>query len=266
LRPGGGGPCLGRYRRPFGIGRGLFPAPQDAEIDLLELGGRIHSELVGEQFSALVVRGDRLGLAPGGVERAHELGAGPFGQRVGGEQHAKLTDQAGSLAEGQVGLDPIRQDAGAQLGQPGRGRFGEVRSGGVGQWLAPPGEQRVPQDPRGQPRVAVGQRTAALRGQFLEGHHVDRLRRHGQAVPAGVRLDHVARPGLAQFGPQPGNQGLQGVAGVSGRIVGPEFPSQRGHRNDTPGVQREQSEQDSQLAAANVDLAPRLVPHLKRAQ
>ncbi len=131
MRPGGGGPCLGRYRRPFGIGRGLFPAPQDAEIDLLELGGRIHSELVGEQFSALVVRGDRLGLAPGGVERAHELGAGPFGQ----------------------------------------------------------------------PRVAVGQRTAALRGQFLEGHHVDRLRRHGQAVPAGVRLDHVARPGLAQFGP-----------------------------------------------------------------
>jgi hypothetical protein len=26
-----------------------------------------------------------------------------------------------------------------------------------------------------------------------------------------------------------------------GRIVGPEFPGQRGHRDDTPGVQREQS-------------------------
>jgi len=55
-----------------------------------------------------------------------------------------------------------------------------------------------------------------------------------------VRLDHLARPGLAQFGPQPGTMGLQGVAGVSGRIVGPEFPGQRGHRDDTPGVQREQ--------------------------
>jgi hypothetical protein len=81
-----------------------------------------------------------------------------------------------------------------------------------------------------------------------------------------VRLDHLARPGLAQFGPQPGNQGLQGVGPVSGRIVGPEFPGQRGHRDDTPGVQREQSKQDPQLAAADVDWAPRLVPHLKRAQ
>ena len=260
---------MGAGRR-LGHGGRLLPAggwaPQDAEIDLLELGGRVHPELVGEQFAALVVRGDRLGLASGGVQRAHELGAGAFGQRVGGEQHAELTDQAGALAEGQVGLDPVRQDAGAQLGQPGRGRFGEIRSGGVGQRLAPPGEQRVPQDPRGLPRVAVGQRTAALRGQFLEGHHVDRFRRHGQAVPGGVRLDHVARPSLAQFGPQPGNQGLQGVAGVSGRVVGPEFPGQRGHRDDTPGVQREQSEQDPQLAAADVDWAPRLVPHLKRAK
>jgi hypothetical protein len=51
-----------------------------------------------------------------------------------------------------------------------------------------------------------------------------------------------------------------------GRIIGPEFPGQRAGRDDTPGVQREQSEQDPQLAAADVDWAPRLVPHLKRAQ
>jgi hypothetical protein len=57
---------------------------------------------------------------------------GRSGQRVGGKQHAKLTDQVSSLAEGQVGLDPVRQDAGAQFGQPGRGRFSEVRSGGIG--------------------------------------------------------------------------------------------------------------------------------------
>ena len=155
LRPrGGGASSLGHATSACSAV--AAPHPQDAEVDLLELGGRVHPELVGEQFAALVVRGDRLGLAPGGVERAHELGAGAFGQRVGGEQHAKLTDQAGSLAEGQVGLDPVRQDAGAQLDQPGRGRFGEVRSGGVGQWPASPGEQRVPQDPRSLPRVAVG--------------------------------------------------------------------------------------------------------------
>jgi len=98
--------------RELGYGARLLPAsgraPQDAQIDLLELGGRVHPELVGEQFAALVVDGDRLGLASGGVQRAHELGAGAFGQRVGGQQHAELTDQAGPFAQGQVGLDAVR--------------------------------------------------------------------------------------------------------------------------------------------------------------
>ena len=266
LYPGGRKPSASRHRGSFGIGRWLVPAPQDVEVDALELGGRVHSKLVGEQFAALVVHGDRLGLASGGVQRAHELGAGTFGQRVGGEQHAELTDQAGSLTEGQVGLDPVRQHAGAQFGQPGRGRGREVRSGRVGQRLAPPGEQRVPQDPRGLDRVAVGQRAPALCGQFLERGHVDRARRHGQAVSGRVRLDHVACPGLAQLGSQPGDQRLQRVAGVAGRVLGPELPRQRAGRDDTPGVQGEQGEQHPQLAAADVDRAPRLVPHLKRAQ
>jgi hypothetical protein len=81
-----------------------------------------------------------------------------------------------------------------------------------------------------------------------------------------MRLDRVTRSGLAQFGSQPGNECLQRVAGVSGRVAGPELVGQRARRNDTPGVQRKQSEQDPQLAAADVDWAPRLVPHLKRAQ
>ena len=210
---------------------------------MLELGRWVHSELIGEQFAALVIHGNRLGLASGGVERAHELGAGTFGQRVGREQHAELTDQAGSLTEDQVGLDPVRQDAGAQFGQPGRGGGREVRSGRVGQRLAPPGEQRVPQDPRGLPRVAAGQRAAAPHGHFLEGRHVDRGRRHGQPVSGRVRLDHVARTGLAQFGSQPGNQCLQRVARVGGRVLRPEQPGQRAGRDDTPGVQGEHGEQ-----------------------
>jgi hypothetical protein len=44
------------------------------------------------------------------------------------------------------------------------------------------------------------------------------------------------------------------------------LPGQRSDRDDTPGVQGEQSEQHPQLAAADVDRASRLVPHLKRAK
>ena len=153
------------------------------------------AELAGQQLAALVVRRERLCLAAGRIQRTHEKAARAFGQRISGEQQAKLADQAGSLAEGQVGLDPIRQGAGAQLGQLRGHRVRELASGGIGERLAAPGQQRVPQDPRGLAGVAVGQRA----------------------------------------------------------------------RHDTPGVQGKQSEQNPQLAAADVDRAARLVPHLKRA-
>ena len=80
-----------------------------------------------------------------------------------------------------------------------------------------------------------------------------------------MRLDHVTDSGLAQFAAQPGNQRLQRVTGVARRVVGPDLPGQRAGRHDTPGVQGEQSEQNPQLTAADVDRAPGLVPHLKRA-
>jgi hypothetical protein len=43
-------------------------------------------------------------------------------------------------------------------------------------------------------------------------------------------------------------------------------PGQRASRDDTPGVQGQQSEQDPQLAAADANRASRLIPHLERAQ
>jgi hypothetical protein len=81
-----------------------------------------------------------------------------------------------------------------------------------------------------------------------------------------MRLDHVADPALAHFGPEPGDQRLQRVTRVARRIIGPELPGQHAGGHDTPGVQRQQSEQNPQLAAADADRVPRLVPHLQRAQ
>src|SRR5271166_2872896 len=77
----------------------IVQTPQDAEIDLLKRRERVHAELVGQQLAALVVRRERLGLAAGRIQRTHEQAARAFGQRISGEQHAKLADQAGSLAE-----------------------------------------------------------------------------------------------------------------------------------------------------------------------
>jgi hypothetical protein len=58
---------------------------------------------------------------------------------------------------------------------------------------------------------------------------------------ASVVAGSPFEPGPAEFGPQPGDEGLQRVAGVAGCLVGPQLFGQRAGRRDTPGVQRQQN-------------------------
>jgi hypothetical protein len=213
-----------------------------------------------------VVHGQGLGLAARRVQGAHEQGPGALGRRVGGGERANLPDQARALAQGQVGLDPVGQHAGVQLRQPGRGYLGRVAPGRVGQRLTAPRLKRGAQHPRGRLGVAFDQRPAPLDGSGLEDGRVHGVGRHGQAVPGRVRLDHRTEPGPAEFGPQPGDQSLQRVAGVAGCLVGPQLFGQRAGRHDTPGVQRQQNKQNAQLTAADGCGVPGPVPHLKRAE
>ncbi len=198
------------YHGPFGIkgliggtggtrGYGGHPllATQDTQVNLLELSRGVDAEPTGEQLAGLVVDLQRLGLAARGVQRTHEQGAGTFGQRVGGEQGAQLADQARSLAEGQVGLDPVGQHAGAQLGQLGGGRVGEVVPGRVGQRLTAPGGQRGPEHRRGLPRVAFGQGAPTAGSQDLEVQRIHRVRPYREPVSGRVRLDHLVQAGPA---------------------------------------------------------------------
>jgi len=212
----------------FGYGGRPFLAAEDTQVDLLELSRWVDAEPSREQLPSLVVNLERLGLPARRVQRAHEQGTGALGQRVARHQGAELADEAGSLPEGQVGLDAVGQRAGAQLGQPGRGDVGEVAPGRVGERLAAPRGQRGSQDPRGLLKVTAGQRAAAPDGERLEGHRVYSVRRHHQPVPGRVRFDHVINPGAAEFGPQPGDQRLQGVTGVGRQLTGPDLLGQRG--------------------------------------
>ena len=223
LRPGGGGPCLGRHRGPFGIGRGLFPAPQDAEIDLLEQGGRVHPELVGEQFTTLVVRGDRLGLASGGVQRAHELSAG---RSASGSAESSTRSSPTRLAPSpRVRSASIR--SARTLERSSVSLAAVARRSPIRRHRLVAGPARRAARPAGPARPAPRRRRPAHGGPARPVPRRPSRRPLLAARPAvrRVRLDHVARPGLAQFGPQPGNQSLQGVAGVSGGSSGQSSPA-----------------------------------------
>ena len=126
---------------------------------------------------------------------------------------------------------------------------------------------------------ASSSRSSARRpsGQGLLHPYRPPRQRRGQRHPRTGRQHtaaRLARRAARPAGPsRPGPRRRRPARGGRARRV-PRRPSRRplpaarpgGTRRDNqPGVQREQSEQDPQLATADVDLAPRLVPHLKRA-
>ena len=57
------------------------------------------------------VDGERVSLAPGAVEREHELTAKALAQRLGADQGLELSDELRVAPEREVGLDPLLESA-----------------------------------------------------------------------------------------------------------------------------------------------------------
>ena len=183
---------LGRHVGPAHRGPRLRGGPQHPQVDLLQRGGRVDAELVGQPPADVLVRGERVGLPAGRVERADLLAADALAQRVIPGQGLQLGQHLGVAAELQRGVDAVLGGGEPALGQPvGRG----VRpglAGGVGQRRAAPERERLGQQPAGAGGVAV-QRAAAGLGQPLELGRVDQPRVDGQPV-AGRARTRPARP------------------------------------------------------------------------
>ena len=80
---------------------------QDRCLELSELGPRVETELLDERLAGIAVRGERVGLASGAVEREHELPAWPLAQRLRLDERLELGDELGVACEREVGVDPL---------------------------------------------------------------------------------------------------------------------------------------------------------------
>ena len=135
---------------------------QDRLLEALQLLAGLEAEVVVEEPAGASVRGERVGLAFRPIQREHQLPPQPFPVRVVADQRFQLVDQLGSLAELEVGLDPILQCRQAEVVQP----LGLDPQGPV---VAHPREGRTPPEVDGlRNRVAArasraaGERLAAL--------------------------------------------------------------------------------------------------------
>ena len=114
-------------------------------MELTQRRTRLDAELVAQRAPAVMERLERVGLAAGGVERAHQLAAQPLAQRVASHLRVELGHQRGVVTEREVRLDPVLERAEPLLLQPRDLRLGEVLIGEVGERGTAPHRERLPE-------------------------------------------------------------------------------------------------------------------------
>jgi hypothetical protein len=144
--------------------------------------------LLHEYLAAASVAGEGIGLAPGAVEREHQLAAQSIPERMCRDQQLELCQHLAVVAELEVRRDALLDALQSQLVQPVCRLACEGLDGQVGErWPSPQGKRPTEQRSR-QPRAALGegapavseQRFEALRIQLalLDAEHVSRAPRH----------------------------------------------------------------------------------------
>jgi hypothetical protein len=197
-------------------------------------------------------------------DRAQRAVTGQCGAAAAGEQPEPIGEPCLDdlhLAELDVCADPVDDGCGPQLAQACGGR---VEPGsGIGERRAAPQRERLAKDPRRDRRIAVPERSPAVRRQRVEAGRVDVLRSDRQPITRSRLLD---RGGLVERAPQPRDEGLQRVHLVRGRALAPDGSNQ-GRRGDGPaGVESESHEHGPQARPGDLDGIPAVVANLERTE
>ena len=115
---------------------------EDRLVQPPQVGARLHPDLLDERRARGAVRVQRLGLAPGVVQREHSLRVQALAQRVRRHQRLELPDQLAVPTGLEVGVDRHLRRAQPQLLQPADRGGGERLVRQIGQWLSPPQRER----------------------------------------------------------------------------------------------------------------------------
>ena len=170
---------------------------QDVRLQSLKRRARSEAELLIQRAARLVVGLESVGLAPGAVERQHQLPPQPLAQWVVADQRLQLAHQLGRSAECEVGLDPILYRVQAQLLEARDLRLCERVVGEIRIGRAPPQLEGLRERSRRGRRVSGLGRRPAVAQQPREATGVELVGLDAQHVPGGAGDQQLARLPLA---------------------------------------------------------------------
>ena len=211
-------------------------------MQLAQLRAGLDRQLGDQDVAQLPVGAQRVGLAPGPVEREHPLVPEPLAERMGRGERLQLRDEVPVPAAGQQRLGPRLQRGQALLLQPPRLRAGRRHRVEAGQRGPAPQAQGLIEALRRRGGIAGRQRRVALGGELLEPQRVQFPGRHPQQVARRPGGQPVGLPGRPERLAQLGQADLQAVGRPVGRLAGPQLLDQPVGRDDLVGVHQQQGQ------------------------
>ena len=245
-------------------GRRVEPAVlrEDGLLERPEARRRADPELLVELGPQRVVGGERLALAPGSVEREHQLAAQALAQRMARDQQLELADEVGGAAECEVGLDAVLERGELQLLQARALDARERLGGELGQRRAAPERECRPEALGSGGRVGLSERRPPRAGELLEAAQVERVGGPElETVARRARLQELRGQRLAQ----PRDIDLHHLDGGVGQLVAPQVIHEPLDRHRPAGVEQQAREQRTLLSRAECERLPP-VARLERAE
>ena len=214
---------------------------------------RIDPQLGHEDRPQVLEDPQRLGLAPGTVQRQHALRPQPLPHRVRARERRQLSDEPLVTAHGQLGVDARLRGGEAELFQPPGLRPGERLVPHLAVGGAPPDLQRLGQPAGRLTGTTPGEVQTPLADQLFEPVGVGHLRRDVEEVPRCARDDEVLGcAGVAQALAHTRDRRAQGDLGAGPVVGAPQRVHQPVDRDGEAAVDEEAGDQCSGLHAPDV--------------
>ena len=214
---------------------------EDRRLELLQLAAGIEAEVLDQRAAHAAERVERVGLAPGAVERTHQLRVQPLAVRVLGRERLELTDERGVGTGRQLGVDALLQHGEPEIGEPaGLPRRGPEQRR-VGERRPAEQRERLSQQRR---RLLRLPGRAGTRDERLEALEVELARLERDRVPRGARDDPIVRPERA---PQPRDVDLQRLRRRRRRVLAPQHVDQPRGRDGLLAMRQQQRRQQRAL-------------------